>query len=359
MISFLFVLLLSLIPLQEKNTSRAEIIHADRNIGLKENNEQIRILKGSVHLRKDTVNIYCDIARYYELRNYIKLEGNVLIDNTVRKLKAKQVYYYPDNDSVHCINAVRVYGVKDSLYANQLFYNLKTERSKAVDSVAIFDKKEKVKITGNTAVNNPENYLFSVSSNSFFSQIDSANNDTLKIFSDILSYYNFENSYAKAIDSVWIYKSNFKSFSDTAWYYKDDEKAILKGQPKVWIDLTVMTGNKITALFDSTKLKNVFIEGEARAISYTDSAQKEYNLIKGKSIEFILKNEEPKLIISRNNATSVYYLEDQNDEGVNYSTSDSIFVFFKNGELDSIDVVGGSEGIYYPSSYKGKKAFDE
>ena len=116
-----------------------------------------------------------------------------------------------------------------------------------------------------------------------------------------------------------------------------------------------MTGKRIKALFDSTKIKNINIYDDAYTRTLSDSLKNEYNILKGKAIELFIEEEKPKLVIARYNASSTYYLEEETEKGMNYSTSDSIYVFFKKGELDSIEIIGGAEGVYYPDSYKGVK----
>ena len=133
--------------------------------------------------------------------------------------------------------------------------------------------------------------------------------------------------------------------------------AWLKGNPKAWFDKSELTGSIIKAKFDSTDLKHIEVTGKAQAKTLKDSSETEYNILKGKRIEFFIEEKKPKLVIARDNATSLYYLSEQNDSGINYSTSDSIFVFFKEGELDSIQIMGGAQGTYYPDSYKGERTF--
>jgi len=76
-------------------------------------------------------------------------------------------------------------------------------------------------------------------------------------------------------------------------------------------------------------------------------------------LNYYLLRHNPELVISRLNASSKYFLNQDADQGSNYSTSDSIYVFFKSGKLDSIEIIGGAEGIYYPDSYKGERKFGE
>ena len=51
---------------------------------------------------------------------------------------------------------------------------------------------------------------------------------------------------------------------------------------------------------------------------------------------------------------SVYQIEENNiNQGTNSASSDSIIAYFSMGEVDSISIVGGSEGTYYPAEWKG------
>ena len=63
----------------------------------------------------------------------------------------------------------------------------------------------------------------------------------------------------------------------------------------------------------------------------------------------------PEKVIARRNAISVYQIEEEKiNQGTNSASSDSIIVYFKTGELDSISIIGGTEGIYYPAEWKGE-----
>lgn len=356
-LTVLFLFLAIIIFAQSE--SKIRIIHADLNLGRKVNDEQLRILKGSVHVLKDTINMYCDSAFYYEDRDKIELMGNVHIDNGVRKLFAKKIDYYPEADLAECFWNVKVSGPDDSLFSQRLVYNLKTEEASATTDVYIWSKPDDAIILGDKAYfNNTDNY-FRVSGNSHFIQLDSTLKDSFQVRAIKLEYFSDTLKYIVATDSVKITKGNFKAFSDTAWYYLKSEIAWLRGKPIVWVDNSELTGNQIKAEFDSTEIKNIHIYENAFAKTLNDSAKNEYNILKGRSIELLLKDEKPNLIIARKNASSTYYLIEDSEKGINHSTSDSIFVYFKAGELDSIEIIGGAEGTYFPESYKGAKTFGE
>ena len=60
-------------------------------------------------------------------------------------------------------------------------------------------------------------------------------------------------------------------------------------------------------------------------------------------------------ILAISNARSFYYLKErEEDRGINVASADTIKAFLVADELDSIAVIGGAQGTYYPEDYKGK-----
>ncbi len=59
-------------------------------------------------------------------------------------------------------------------------------------------------------------------------------------------------------------------------------------------------------------------------------------------------------IYAISNARSLYYLkEKEEDRGINVASADTIKAFLKDNELDSIAVIGGAQGVFYPHDYQG------
>jgi hypothetical protein len=133
-----------------------------------------------------------------------------------------------------------------------------------------------------------------------------------------------------------------------------EEKIYLRIKPVAWQEQNEMTGAVINLELDSLEIKDIFIHQKAHLKSLADSVSTKYNHLRGKSIQVSLLDRRPYRITARNNASSVYYLKDEeNDQGINSASSDSIIIFFEQGEVDSIAIIGGVEGIFYPSDYKG------
>ena len=253
----LFILVGLLLMAQSQSKSKIRIIHADYNLGRKVNDEQLRILKGSVHVIKDTIQMYCDSAYYYEQRNVLQLLSNVKVNNGSRVVRATKILYYPDDDLTECIGNVRATSIKDSLFARRLVYNLKKKDASASGDVYLWSKKDFATVTGQYGYFNDAQRLFRMTKNSHFTQIDTTTSDSFQVFSEVLEYYGDTLNYAYAVDSVRISQGDFLAHCDTAWYYNKSEIAWLKGNPIAWVEKSELTGTVMKAKFDSTDLKHI------------------------------------------------------------------------------------------------------
>lgn len=339
-------------------TSGLELLHADKSIGKKQNNEQLRIFTGHVHFRQDTIQMFCNEAIFYEEQDRVDFLGNVLINDGHRVIRADKIEYYPDAHLTVCRGQVQIKSKSDSLYADYFTYNFKSQQAYAEQNVFIRNLENNVQIWGDLGKYEPQLKHSYVQSNARLMKIDSAGKDTLLVTAHQIKYFDEKPARAVAIDSVIITQGALKAVCDTAIYYPDEESALLRHNPHVWYEDSQLSGLKIEAKFDSLKIRQIFIEGSAQAKTLADSLTGEQNVLKGKKIKFQIEFGKPKLITATDNASSIYYLtENENNQGTNFATSDTIFVHFIEGELDSIQIKGGAEGVFYPHEYKGEKSF--
>jgi lipopolysaccharide export system protein LptA len=357
---FLLFALLAYIPQFLAAQSGLELVHADKSIGKVAAGEEIHIFSGHVMFRQDTLEMFCDEATLYEKQDKLEFKGKVFITDGKKKIQAGKIDYFTKTKDSFCYNAVKIKSKMDSLYAEYVKYNFKTDIAYARENLFIYDEDNIVRIWGFEGRYDPANKHSSVIKNTRFTKIDTASSDTLVITAQKLDYFGGEEPKAYAIDSVTILQGKLKAVCDSAVYFTKTELVSLNINPNAWYEDSEMNGNLIEAKFDSLDLKGITVTGSAKAISLADSIKKKYNELKGKIIYFDIENDQPKKITAVENASSIYYLKDEKtDQGTNYATSDTIIVFFTKGELDSISIKGGSEGIFYPSDYKGTKVFED
>jgi lipopolysaccharide export system protein LptA len=358
-LNLLYSICIILIPFTLPANTGLELIHADKNVSREQNGRIIHEFEGNVHFRQDTLEMFCENALLYENKNMLQFTKNVLITNGHSRLRALKINYFTETKKAFCYDSVRIKTPKDSLYAEFLEYNFKTDEAEAEKNIYLYDAENTVFIRGEKGIYDPNKNHNLVRENAWFTKIDTASGDTLDITAVQLEYFGGEDKRAVATDSVVILQGALKAVCDSAVYHTDTELVSLFGSPFAWYEDNKLSGVSMQAQFDSLKLKEIIVFENARAVSLADSVSGKENVLTGNKIQFEIEKNKPKLVTSTDNATSTYYLRNENeDQGSNYATSDTIQVYFVKGKLDSIAIIGGSEGTFYPSDYKGKKVYE-
>ncbi len=334
---------------------RLHLIHADKSIGKILNGEKVRYLVGNVKAYKDTFKMLCDEAIFFEDKDRAEFIGNVLIDDSHHKLWANKIIYFTDTRIAHCLGNVRISGDTDSLYAEKFIYDFRTKNTQATKNVYLWDKENNVRIKGDAGSYNAAFQESHILGNAWFEHHQPNEPDTLIITSKKMAYYGIEPKRAIAEDSVRIFKGSVSAVCDSGTYFISQEKVSLRINPVTWQGDSEMIAEMIDFSLDSLKIDEIILYEKAQIKTLADSIEKKYNILKGKTIHITMMDDVPERVIARRNAISVYQVEDNKiKQGTNSASSDSIIVYFKEGEVDSISIMGGGEGTFYPADWKGE-----
>lgn len=352
--TLLLFLLLPLAASPQSSKDGLQLVHADRHIGKEADGEQLRIFDGNVYFEQDTLRMWCDRAVMREQKKRLDFFGHVKITDGLRTIRAKKIEYYWEERQAYCFGRVQIKSESDSLFARYFEYNFKSGKAEAKNDVFLLDRENLAHIWGMEALYLPDKKFSKVTGRAHLMKMDSTGNDTLNIFAHVLQYAKTSDQrIAQAFDSVKIMNGKLKAVCDTAVYFIDEEKAVLKHNPAAWYEDSELRSTLMSVYFDSLKLRKIKLEGAAVAKTLADSTTNEYDILKGKLIYFYIENKKPKRIIAINNASSLYYVTEQTeDQGANFATADTIKIFFNEGKLDSIAILGGAQGTYYPEKFK-------
>ena len=354
-----FVLLIFLIIIYFTNIiasdGRLHLVHADKTSGKMVDKARIHIWSGSVHAYQDTVTMYCDSAIFFENRDKAEFMGNVIIDDGHHKLWANFINYNTERRIATCIGNVRISGPQDSLYADKFIYKFKEKSADGYGNVFLWDKDEGSKLWGDEGSYLNEQKESHLTGNAKLLKPNENNLDTLIITAKKMDYFGIVPKKAIAIDSVRIFKNNLQAKCDSALYGITEEIVYLRVNPLAWQENNKMSGIDIDLKLDSLDLEEILITGKSKIETLADSITNQYNLLRGKSIQVLIEDDNPVKIIARDNASSVYLVEEEFEkQGTNAASSDSITIYFKEGSPDSINIAGGTEGTFYPPDHKGE-----
>jgi lipopolysaccharide export system protein LptA len=349
------LVILFITTLTRASDNLLHLVHADKSYGTIIDGERMHISSGHVEAYQDTIAMFCDQLIFYEDKEQADLIGNVMLNDSHHKLWADRIQYFVASRTAHCSGRVRISGQKDSLYAEEFIYKFREGDAQGSTNMYLWDKENNARVWGDSGTYIAAQRQSIVSGNARFEHNDYDALDTLIITSKQMKYFAQEQKYALALDSVRFFKETLRASCDSATYLVTDEKVSLRINPVAWQEENEMSGLEINLELDSLEIEDIFINEEAHMKSLADSVGQKYNHLRGKSIQVTLRERRPYRIIARNNASGVYLLkEEASDQGTNYSSCDSIIIYLKEDEVDSIAVIGGIEGIYYPSGYKGE-----
>jgi len=349
------LVILFITTLTRASDNLLHLVHADKSYGMIVDNERVHISSGHVEAYQDTLTMFCDQLIFYEDKERADFIGDVILNDGHYTLWADRIQYFIPSRTAHCSGNVRISGKKDSLYAEEFIYKFRQGDAQGSVNVFLWDKENNARVWGDYGVYFAEQRHSIIKGNARFEHNENNAADTLIITSKRMKYFAQEPRYALALDSVRIFKGALRASCDSAAYLVTDEKVSLRINPIAWQEENEMSGLEINLELDSLEIEDIFINEQAHMKSLADSARQKFNHLRGKSIQVTLRESRPYRIIARNNASSVYLLkEETSDQGTNYSSCDSIIIYFKEDEVDSIAVIGGIEGIYYPAGYKGE-----
>ncbi|GAB4333574.1 MAG: hypothetical protein Kow0037_11830 [Calditrichia bacterium] len=351
---FLLLLVLFFTGAAYGKNSRLELIHADVSRGVVREGVPIRILEGNVQARQDTLELFCDQAIYNETGGYILLKSRVRLLRGVDTLLAKQVKYFEKSQTAVASGNVIVKRPGQKLTADSLTYNYRNDEIHVRGKVSIIDAPKNVWVNSRLADYLPKDSLAVLRENVHLRQVDSTYSDTVHVYCKELRYFSGKDRIATAVGEVHFHQAALHAYGDSAVYFLDREEVILEKGPRAIQENNEITGNSLRLFLQGTSLDRIEVKGNARAVSVDDSTLNKENRLLGKEIVMFFKDKKIRELRAISNARSFYFLkEEEEDRGINSASADTIKALFKNNEVDSIVVIGGAQGIYYPQDYKG------
>lgn len=337
------------------DVSRLELLHADLSRGYLENGLPLKILEGNVHARQDTLELFCDRAIYDETNKILHLMGKIRMYRGKDTLLAREARYFEESKIAVAEGEVRVFRPAQEMKSDYLEYSYKNDHIRATGNLFLHDRENQAFITADQGEYLPEKNFSYVKEKAHFWRIDSTSSDTIHIYSRQMEYQFASNRQAIANDSVRILQKNLLATCDSAVYQLDQDIIFLKSNPVATQENNKITGDEMQLILKDRELERIVVTGKAQAVSTLDSLLNKEDRLEGREIVIFISDRKIKEIHAISNARSYYHLKEKTeDRGINVASADTIKAFLWENELDSIAVIGGAQGIYYPQDYKGK-----
>lgn len=381
----LFILTVCSVLLYSQKSEQVVLQNADVFAGKRlPNGEDVRELTGNVRFKQGDTRVWCDKAIQFLNRNEIELIGNVKIVRDTVTLTAKKgryfgnsrksdgegdvklqtpnvtLYadlgtYYLDEGKAFFQRNVRVVDSATIIYSEQLTYFENQRRSEAMLNVRIVNMDDNITMFGNHLIHSDSTRYSRMTENPRLIQIDTSEAgeiDTLAVKSMVMESYDDSTKTMIVKDSVVIVRGSLAARSGLVKFFRQKERIELFVKPIVWYQENQVIGDTIFLTLEKNRLKTASIRTRAFVISQSDSLYpNRYNQLTGRAILMTFDDNKLQETVVERNAISLYFLYgDSAGNGVNKTSGDAITMKFNDGKPNTIHILKGIEGTYFPET---------
>ncbi|MFT6716351.1 MAG: lipopolysaccharide transport protein LptA [Saprospiraceae bacterium] len=314
------------------------------------------IATNMITFRKDVVvthpdyTIKADTMNYYAKSEKVVFHGptNILLENDT--IYCERGYYNPNNKMSEFRQNAKVIGEESTLEADSIVVDQEKEISKSYGNVSVIDTVNKVTITGHYGYFDQKNNLSFVTDSALFIQY--MDNDTMYLHGDTIRAVedSLEQKSFYVYCNVRMFKKDMQAVCDSLTYGFSDSLIKLFRDPVVWNGKNQLTGDTISILSFDNKLHKMFITGNSKIISLTDSIYDFYDQIKGRNMVGYFKDGKMDVMDVLGNGQTLYYAkeEDSTYTGVNKAECSNIKISFKDSEIHKIMFLTEPVATFYP-----------
>jgi len=281
-----------------------------------------------------------------------------LYDNETEMTSDTLYYYDNENKSIGKGN-VKVNSKNSVLLADSLVNFRETEITFAYGNVAIADIKESMIILSDYLKDNKKEGFSIIEGNPLLVKVDTLDNgglDTLFIKSvSMKSIKDSTKNVLTAKDSVSIFSKNLNSINSETYFdqingeirFKKKEEDLT--QPVLWYSNSQLSGDSINIRLIEKKLENIKVFGNSMLVSINEKFPKRYEQISGDSLFLFFLNDTLKSVEVMGKILSIYYLYEEGEgNGVLKSSGERMKIGFENGSVGEVKLYGSPATEYYP-----------
>lgn len=385
-----------------------DTVNAYSNVLHHDGNKKFATLSGNAVLSSGTMKLFTDVL-YYDVKNkqsYYLNEGRLYKDSTV--ITSKKGYYFNQTQDVYFNGNVVITDPNYNLNSDTLRYNTETKVSTFFGNTHIHNKASRIYCNNgwydsnrdissfgkNTVVVNPpqrivadslyyERYRGYGKVIGDFQWTDSSMQ--VDIFGKFAEYYDSRQYimatqkplliYKMDKDSLFLTADTLKSMNrsetdtiksffayhkvrmfmkemqgvcDSLYYSFEDSTFRMYYQPVLWTNNTQMSGDTIFLQTRDKKADKLSIYKAGFIIS--PSGSKYYDQIKGINMFGYFKENELEKLDVKGNAESIYFGKDEKNKyiGNNKALSTDITIYFKEKKIDKIVFIQKPEAVFTP-----------
>jgi lipopolysaccharide export system protein LptA len=322
-------------------------------------NSKTFYFKDSVHIQDPKYELFADTLEFRTTTSSAHFHGptTILLDSST--VHCNRGIYFSKEERVQLWNGATLDEPGRSFYADSLLFDQKTDLGEGFCNVVMYDTTEQVKFLSDYLLKKPKNEELILKDNARVFQY--SEKDTLYLAGDTITYRQdtLTNTKTSIIENnVAIINGDNYIRCDSAYISEADSILKLHKDPIIWNgDMQLFADSVFTTYYDG-EFHKMFMYHNALLISARENDTIHYDQMKGKFMTALLDSSKIKQIRIEQNAQSLYYPEETKTDsaGVEFKTlkgmdrkdCSEIIFRFSNGEIQKISFIDNPTSVFYP-----------
>ncbi len=337
----------------------AHIINGDNTLdsrkGYYYSNSKTLYFIDSVVIVNPDYTIYADTLRYHTATEVAYFLGPTQIISPDNYIYCENGWYDTRNNISQFNENAYLESSGQYLRGDSLYYERDLGMGKAFDNVELYDSANQVILRGKYALYYEDPEYAMLTDSALLVQISEGDSlfvhaDTLMSTTDTSGIYKILRAYYR----VKIFSSDMQGKCDSLSYLEQDSVFQLIGEPVIWSKSYQLTASRIDVHMAYDEPDYIDMISSAFIISRSDSIR--YTQIKGRDMKgYFTEGDLYRIDVNGNGQTIYFAREEEELIGVNKAESSNIAIYFKDGELDRINMIGSPTAVLHPPNELAKQ----
>lgn len=295
-----------------------------------------------------------DTLRYNTETKIANIVGPSDINSEENHIYSELGYYYTQQGQAELLSRSVLNNGGKNLTGDSLFYDRNKGYGEAFYNIEFVDTINKNMLTGNYCYYNQlTGYAFATDS---AMAVDFSQGDSLFIHADTLQMTTFHLDTdsvfreARAFHKVRFYRTDVQGVCDSLVFSSKDSCLTMYRDPILWNNQQQLLGENIMIYMNDSTVDWAHIQNQALSVERIDSAN--YNQVTGKEMKAFFKDGEMNQVDVIGSVRLVYYPMEKDSTliGMNISETSQLSMFLQNRKLKKIIMSPKSNGTLYPMS---------
>ena len=309
---------------------------------------KLAFFKDSVFLDNPKFDLYSDTLTYSTFTKYAQIIGptEIISDSTV--IYTISGWYNTTQDISVLLERSVLWNGSKSLTGDSISYDKLSGIGKAFGDVILNDTLRKISLKGDYLFyDDIRKYAFATDSAMC---IEYSQPDTLYLHADTISFNEIDSlkREIKAFYGVRFYRFDLQGVCDSMVYNNADSVLTMYTNPYLWNTTYQLSGDSILIFMNDSTINHAEVINNAYAIEQVDTAY--YNQLQGTLLNAYFEGKQIKRIFVDGNAESIFYPEEKDSTiiGVNKTRSGYLSIDIKDNKLERLTLWPQSEGELIP-----------